>query len=418
MDDPVNKRPRLTRTARYLCATHQGSGLDGLLPLSPLVATRHATDPARLCSFVSPKYEYDPSELAVRIAEWPEGLFFLDTSLFDQHTDDRIWDALLARQNALVLVPEVRQELEPWLATNRDHVATKAVQQGHQAFRDDGLGKLDDIAWRALVYYVRLLAVRSRAFDAADAVFRANVGRAPRDAEELEAFKHRWLGERGYLLARKEVETGTPRRRTDEVVVCAAVSTAIRTAQPTFILTKDEDLAEHFYKLVWLLDTQYRGMLFADAYLDDLSRFARREWPEGAVLEEAFARPGILLERTDEDLEDILPDRYAPVPVACIVGGHFLSEHHFTFETPMRRLLDVKGRTGGLNTERLIPRNCHIWLAPLPLPEQLRGCAAIVEDRRTSPDQDGLRIPMLDGNHAMFTGERYKHFAESAVTLL
>lgn len=292
------------------------------------------------------------------------------------------------------------------------------MEQGHQALRDDGLGALDDSARRALVYHVQLLSLRSRAFDAADDVFRANIGRAPRDARELQAFKHRWLGERGYLLAKKGAASQTPRRRTDEVVVCAAVITAIRTGQPTFILTKDEDLAEHFYKILWLLDTQYRGMLLADAYLDDLGRFARREWPDGTVLEEAFTRPGILLERTDRDLAEILPDRYEFVPAACIVVGGLLSEHHFNFETSMRRLLDVKGRTGGLNTERLEPHNCHIWLAPLPVPEELRGCAVVGEDRRVPPDEHGVSIPMLDGNHAMLTGERYKRFAESGVVRL
>ena len=37
----------------------------------------------------------------------------------------------------------------------------------------------------------------------------------------------------------------------------------------------------------------------------------------------------------------------------------------FLAETEMKRLLNVKGDTGGLNTGKLDGRNCHIWSAPL-----------------------------------------------------
>jgi hypothetical protein len=56
---------------------------------------------------------------------------------------------------------------------------------------------------------------------------------------------------------------------TDEMLVYTAVATGLRSGRPTYILTKDEDLQEQFYKLTWLLDTHYRSMLFAHRFAEE-----------------------------------------------------------------------------------------------------------------------------------------------------
>jgi hypothetical protein len=109
----------------------------------------------------------------------------------------------------------------------------------------------------AFAYYVRLLSIRTSGFEAAAALFEHREGRSPEDgdAAAVDALAHQLLGARGYVLAKKSA--GKPRLGlADEVVVYAAVSTAIATGRRTLILTKDEDLQEHFYKLLWLLDAQ------------------------------------------------------------------------------------------------------------------------------------------------------------------
>jgi hypothetical protein len=157
-------------------------------------------------------------------------------------------------------------------------------------------------------------------------------------------------------------------------------------------------------------------MPFADAYLDDLGRFSRRPWDEtSAELDDTFEKTGdgVLLERSDRDLWEILPDAFTPVPVACAVVGERLTWMEFAFETPMRRLLDVKGRTRGLNTDRVVPRNCHIWLAPVPVQDDLKGCAVIARDRRMSPlPETDVRIPALDLNQALMHGERFQRLLD------
>lgn len=57
------------------------------------------------------------------------------------------------------------------------------------------------------------------------------------------------------------------------------MKTGIETGREVVILTKDEDIQEQFYKLQWLLDTHYRGMLLADMYASDPSRFVTQPMP-------------------------------------------------------------------------------------------------------------------------------------------
>jgi hypothetical protein len=77
----------------------------------------------------------------------------------------------------------------------------------------------------------------------------------------------------------------------------------------------------------------------------------------------------------------------------------------------MKRILEVKGRTNRLNSEKLDGKNCHVWLAPLPLEQRFRKCA-ITKDR-------GYRIgsqevPYLDALQAINCQERFVRIQRSA----
>lgn len=66
----------------------------------------------------------------------------------------------------------------------------------------------------------------------------------------------------------------------------------------------------------------------------------------------------------------------------------------------MSRLLNVKGRTGGLNTDKLGGKNCHNW----PLPERNEGgIGAIVNDN--SIEVLGRKFFVLDLLHAVWNQE-------------
>jgi len=185
------------------------------------------------------------------------------------------------------------------------------------------------------------------------------------------------------------------------------------------ILSKDEDILEQFYKLQWLLDTHYRAMLLADAYAAEPSRFVTHPVPEDCVdLNEMFEHnDGLLVERPPwligGHAAPILPPYYRPVIVHCWIVGEKATSMAFCAEREMERLLLTKAATGGLNTYKFGEKNLHLWLAPLKVTERLRGCAAILRDKRTRSESGLTEIPLFDANQAVYCGERFMHATEA-----
>lgn len=314
----------------------------------------------------------------------------------------------------VAIIPHVNDELRGWLGTHSEYYAAGALRDNHAGFR-----RIDLDAWsrddvRALKYYVQLLATRKSLYRIDEYRQEDRHGR-PLTPGELLQGKRTLLqthGDRAIVLAKKgsKGDPSNPLFYTDETVVAAAVFFAIRRNTPTVILTRDEDLLEQFYKLQWLIYTHYRGLLLADDYLVNLRPTIAM--PSDEPWSSRFeGQNNRLLKRSDMDLEQVLPRAYSSIRVDCWLmrpAAATMSAMTSNAESGMSRLLDVKGRTGGLNTERLLPRNCHIWLAPLDVPEELRTYAAIAEDVRSPMGVADVAIPALDLDHALLTSEQFK----------
>ena len=416
-----NARDKDTRTGHYLRGTSPSQGFDGSITYPTVPSPPGRSFVPRLTFMGTPKLEYDSEEFCRGVEDAPEDvLFFCDTNVFHRSTDQRLWKALLNRGGKMVIVPPVRKELEPWLGTNESHVAARAILDEEPPVRFLNLEPGNERECATCEYYVNLLGNRKRLVAVERAKFEEGHGRAPgkEDLRDLMQELHKNLGPRGYMLAKKGGEKeGSPNFYTDEILVYLAMKTGIETGREVVILTKDEDLQEQFYKLQWLLDTHYRGMLFADMYAADPSRFVTHPMPMNTPdLGEMFVgNDNVLVERPDGlirgDTAPILPPYCRPVTVHCWIVGERTSHMVFCAEQEMERLLHTKAITGGLNTYKFGEKNCHLWLAPLQIPKPLRGCAAIAQDRRV---ESGLvQTPLFDANQAIYTGERFMHATAS-----
>lgn len=369
----------------------------------------------------TPKVDYEPRDLCRTIEESPDDLmFFCDTSLFDNRTDARLWDALLNRDDKMVIVPPVHRELEPWLASHPTHPAARAILEQESSVHFLGLRPNDEREHTAAEYYINLLGFRKKLAMLEWSKFEDEHGRPPTDEEARQLMQrlHEKIGPRGYLLAKKGKETeGSPNFHTDETLVYLAMKTGIETGREVVILSKDEDLVEQFYKLQWLLDTHYRGMLLADAIASDPTRFPARPLPtDTPILAEMFTGDdNLLVERPQwlimGDAAPILPPYCRPVIVHCWIVGHRFTDIAFCAEREMERLLHTKGVTRGLNTYKFGEKNCHLWLGPLNVPEPMKGSAAIAQDVRM---RSGLvETPLFDANQAVIAGEQFMHAIET-----
>ena len=82
----------------------------------------------------------------------------------------------------------------------------------------------------------------------------------------------------------------------------------------------------------------------------------------------------------------------------------------------MLRLVELKGRTRGMNTDLFSPRNCDLALVGLPPPRRdMPACFAIAEDR--THDIASQQIPHIEFMQAIAIKERVKWLEESRLVV-
>ena len=73
------------------------------------------------------------------------------------------------------------------------------------------------------------------------------------------------VGERGFMLAKKGLaKVSCSNFAPDEILVGKALLEVLYAGREVVLVTKDEDIQEQLYKLIFLLETHYRAMLFGE----------------------------------------------------------------------------------------------------------------------------------------------------------
>ncbi|HEY4450549.1 MAG TPA: hypothetical protein VGN13_03005 [Solirubrobacteraceae bacterium] len=361
--------------------------------------TEHPTFIRRLNWKFGSRVPMDSIQVAESIARAPhEAVWFIDNNVIADDVDAAIVEALLAVPGRMVLTPLVMQEMQPWLMRHPEHPLSKAMKSGQAQPGEWRPPEKGERGHDAYEYYLALLVIRRNSITAAELAFHKEHGREP-DETERETIRtevQREVSPRGFMLAKK----GSSNLPTDEALVYLAVHHALTTGRPTQILTADADVEEQFVKLVWLVNTQYRGMLIAKRYVADLASFRPRPFPEpfwSKAGDTLFERKGaVLIERGDPSLQQYLPGAPRCVAVSCWRIGAYFSAQTFMAEEEMAELLEVKDRTGGLSTDLLGGRNLHPWLGLLPLTHEDAMAAAVVRDQRLPLPFTNVKVPKLD----------------------
>jgi hypothetical protein len=360
----------------------------------------HPTFIPRLTWKYGPRVPIETARLPETIAGAGDAAFFCDTSIFNNELDPAIIEALLAEPDRLVLTPFVIEESKEWLGRHPEHPLTSAILKKAARVQERKPPPDGTPGRSAYLYYLWLLLMRRRPLEIAEERFRREHGREPNKVEyqALRDGVQRELGPRGFMLARK----GVKRLPTDETLPILAVEHALSTGRITHVVTADADVEDQFAKLLWLINTHYRGMLLADRYAADFGGFRPRpvrlpaffrERPDAWPFESGGA---VLIERGHPDLQHVLPPRPRCVAISCWNVGRYFSAMTFMAEQEMRRVLEVKDRTGGLNTDKLSGRNLHAWLAPLPIEPPDAGCAVVARDKRVPLPGTQVAIPRHD----------------------
>jgi len=383
----------------------------------------------------TPKADCSAATLAEIIADGSlsNAIFFLDTNVFTRELDISVWNALSRRR--ILIAPTVWKELLPWLKSPycnnivRNRVVSGIREQIRfannkidQSFeteippKSSDLPKLgvlfltEDFKLHGYDYYLRLLALRKALGPIAYSYLRRELGRAPSNDEFLSEIQKQF-GERAFLLARKGLAaSNSPNKINDEHLVVMAILSAIMRGVETFIITRDRDVMEQFFKILHMMTQHYRAMLIADRYAanPEATPFRRvvldRSDPDAL----AFSEPSILqFETTDREF-NFLPTKFHFTNIYCLLigdgpNGLRISTCSFCAETEMAKMLLTKAWTGGLNSEKLDGRNCVVTASPLSA-DNHKICVRIGKERVVNLGNFG-KLGVRDFSDALLDNE-------------
>ena len=330
--------------------------------------------------------------------------------------DEVVWEALLKRD--IVITPLVRQELQPWLDNPRCNTRMRdevkqAIDRSHPRIHIKEIDK--NLSCHGLLYYMNLLILRKLYGFGVARDFTAKYGHHP-NKNEFYKIVAPTVRERGAILAWKGSQdfSKTNFWADEELTVMAALS-ALLSGNEVTVLTRDHDVQEQFYKLLFLIEIQYWSMLLANRYASDPSAFSTIPIPKNnSDPQQRFSGDNDLIFAPILDSKNgwrgLLPEPRRDVLVQCLwfAGGPSQMTFcplSFNADLDMVKLLDIKSRTCGLNTDKLEGRNCHA----LPYPDHagLRPFAAVAMDRKV--DILGrFECSAVDFVHALHCVERYE----------
>jgi hypothetical protein len=196
----------------------------------------------------------------------------------------------------------------------------------------------------------------------------------------------------------------------DEELIVSSCAAGLCSGLDSVVITRDRGVYDQFSKLTQLLTWHYFSLLFAERYVSDRDRYEVVPMPIGdRDIEPYFVSENSVLVRKpvnpEQFVEWLLPSQFSPVRLHCILlagdGPSFLLDQClFEAERDMKRIIDMKGRARGWNTDRIFGRNCHITGFPRSIVNP-RHFVAIVQDREDIAPNGTLSFPRLELNHAL-----------------
>jgi hypothetical protein len=288
------------------------------------------------------------------------------------------------RERRIVLAGPIVDELQPWIRDPRD--GNPGV---HSEIVNCLAGKRSDcvrlaatpsdpIIQIAGVYYHNVLGIRKHSLDIARMKLEDTLGRTA-TAQEVSNYCQQTLTPRGQLLGRQGLDSKIKAHLyNDEWLVVWAIFHAICTGEEVTVLTSDEAVLDQFWKAIDLIHSHYFAMAFADQYAANPSMYVAKDvkYPEKGV----FVNDDATIVQKPRPLSyDLFPPRACEVQIHCMLLQRGWTRISYCAEIDMRRLLEIKGRTGGLNTENFDGRNCH-WFQTVKGIQEFGDTVAIGHD--------------------------------------
>lgn len=361
-------------------------------------------------------FDFDPAVVAESLRYRADGIILCDSTVCLAPTDDRIWDALLGERR-LALIPPIIDEIWTWSADPRGiNVEASRIIAAHLEHGDSSHVRTLDVPptqelVKAAVYYINLLGIRKHLAAIARRRLERELGR-PVNAQEISNHIQQNGGPRAQLLSNQGQDVKVKEHLcNDERLVVAALLSAILTREEATIITSDEAVLDQFMKATCLMSWHYLAMNLADCYARSPAAFNPRvvDNPNDKVFR---GEKIILLNKPSPQCLELLPRRPKYVMAHCmLLDPKDVTRVSVNLEMEMRRMLETKGRTGGLTTDLFDGMNCHLFLTPESRANVGADTSAIVLDKTAPIGNTGMHLATTDLGHALDSNEQYVQVA-------
>lgn len=374
-----------------------------------------------------PSSECSYDDFAASFATMPtDHRLFLDTGFITSHElPKHLLDHIVTKH--IAITKGVWDELQPWVNNTRCNVAFRdyLVRAMEKEISGNGHSHVSLVSWRELPpefvpaanYYIRLLGMRKYFGVHRFELFLSEHKREPTLAE-LQVICQQMSGARGWRIAKKAIENRhKPDGLVDESLVVNAVFHSILFGIPTVVLTRDTDVFEQFYKAIYLIGTHYTSMLMGARLHQRPEDFKTAELPKASGL--YIGEGNLAVDMVAGKLGDLKDSTLRPIQCTCVLLSTsdkplMFSERTHGLVEDMVRVLRIKSKTRGRNTDLFAEKNFHVSFDPRNV-EGVNGPALINDNLTISSDADEFPIARTDIELAIFTDEQFAKLVFSFV---
>lgn len=355
----------------------------------------------------NPKTEWTPDHLSKKIGSDspPNTIFFADTGFFSAPLEFSIWDALLTRK--LAITSSVWEELQPWLANPHNNKEVRDLVYHAHIKKLPSIelilpSEYEDFSFS---YYLALLSLRKVAWKKICEEYILRNGAVPSD-DEMKNLLQINCGDGAVIAIKGWEDRSKSNLFADEELVILAVLTAILRGVEVVILTLDNDIQKQFIELTNLINGHYNSMWAGEYFWRNRDKYPGFYPPSIAVPEKetgvlfAGGYVSALFFAAESEIE-FLPPNPIPAIVHCVFFDQSKTHRKYSVasfygETGMRKLLETKGKTKGMNTDKFDGHNCYLTAAP-PKGKPMLSFGLNID---AHVKINGVEITAIDAKHA------------------
>ncbi len=293
-------------------------------------------------------------------------IFVCDTNIILSGQYNDILDCLV-ENNRLIIFPEILGEIETWLGDPKYNSSKlwidlndgRSGRKSNIEIASVDPADKDNIA--GLEYYVNLISFRKKAYDVYKSAYIEEKGCEPTKME-LNGYIQQRFEEVGLKLAQEGVKASGDKKKNiynDEAIILQAFICLMKDAFEVVVLTADFGFLDQFDRFISIIYYDYQCYLFAEYMFANNNFFniLPLDLTDQDLVGAFVNKNGGLIDRGRLELNAILPPKMNPCVFYCwyfrkAPNENTFAQLSFGAVKELRDVINIKGKTNGMNTDK------------------------------------------------------------------